>query len=211
MTDDQTVLSWVLVGFVVLSVLALAGLSIVLFSDDAAAQEEASSLDVLTNADENGLLAGLRGRVEGWVNARVAWVFGEETTASDACGDLRETFVANEATIETYANNRTTAGETDVVAIRCAPTDEDIETVYLTTDIRNGSYTNTTMVETTDRTVDEECTLEEDAAVNAAAELQTFVDEFAAPDEPVAPDFRRRITAQYAGDVDCGGWMEVGA
>lgn len=194
-----------IVGLLV-TALALGGLTLVV-AGDAAAQEDASMLDRVTDATDDAFWEGIQGRITGWINARWNYVSGEQVTASEACGDLQETFNDNNQTIQSYVNERTNASsDADVLKLTCAPRDEETETVYLTADVTaNDTYANASVVDSTDRTVDADCHLEEDAAVNAADELQTFVDEFAEPNEDLSADFRKRLAAQYAGDVSCEG------
>lgn len=204
MSMDADVQAALLVSLVLASALVLGLLGIVIFSGDAAAQEEPSMLDQVTDATDDAFWEGLQGRIAGWLNARWNYVSGEQVTASEACGDLQTTFNENSGTIQSYVNDRTNASTgADVLELTCAPRDEETETIYLTADVTNGTYTNASMVDSTDRTVDATCRLEEDAAVNAADELGTFVEQFAEPGKDLSADFRKRLVSQYAGDVHC--------
>jgi hypothetical protein len=192
-----------LVSLVLVSALVLGLLGLVLFSDDAAAQEDDDSvLGDLTSEQASGFAAGIRGRIGALLSGLFDW--GEpETTAPEACADLRETVSSNSAAIQPWVNNRTTANTSlDVLAIECVVEDTS-ETDYIVADVDNGSYVNGTMVDETSRTVDETCVLEDDAAVSASAEGETFVDEFAESGEPVSEEYMSRLTAQYGGKVSC--------
>jgi hypothetical protein len=192
-----------LVSLVLVSALVLGLLGLVLFSDDAAAQEDDDSvLGDLTSEQASGFAAGIRGRIGALLSGLFDW--GEpETTAPEACADLRETVSSNSAAIQPWVNNRTTANTSlDVLAIECVVEDTS-ETDYIVADVDNGSYVNGTMVDETSRTVDETCVLEDDAAVSASAEAETFVEEFAESGEPVSEEYMSRLTAQYGGKVSC--------
>jgi hypothetical protein len=192
----------ILIG-VLVTCLVAGGAAVVIFSDDAAAQEEDDSvLGDLTSEQASGFAAGIRGRIGALLSGLFDW--GEpETTAPEACADLRETVSTNSAAIQPWVNNRTTANTSlDVLAIECVVEDTS-ETDYIIADVDNGSYVNGTMVDATGREVDETCVLEDDAAVRASAEAETFVEEFAEPDEPVSEEFMSRLTAQYGGKVSC--------
>jgi hypothetical protein len=204
---DADVQAALLLSLVLASALVLGLLGLVVFSGDAAAQEEPSMLDQVTDATDDAFWEGLQGRIAGWLNARWNYATGEQVSATEACGDLQSTFNANNRTIQSYVNERTNAStDADVLELTCAPREDETATVYLTADVTaNDTYANASMVDSTDRTVDASCRLEEDAAVNAADELETFVEEFADPGEDLSADFRKRLVSQYAGDVHCDG------
>lgn len=181
------------------------GLTAVVMADAVAAQDEESTLDQLTNADEYGYLDGLQGRITGWLSFRIRFLTGEQVTATEACGDLQAAVNADAATIQQWVNNRTTpATDLDTLALTCDIHDESA-TVYLTANVTNGTYTDAAVVDTTDREPDAACTLSEDAAVNAGDEVETFVDAFADPGEDVTANYQSRLAAQYGGDVSCDG------
>lgn len=145
--------------------------------------------------------------IVGWATGlanRLGGLFGGvDTDATTACSDLQTTFNEHNTTIQDYVNNRTDASsDANVLAVTCAIDDEST-TRYLVADVDGDNYTNATMVDSTDRTVDETCTLEGSAAANASDELQTFVDKFASTGDDVTGQFRSRLRAQYAGKVDC--------
>jgi hypothetical protein len=207
---DGDVQAALLLSLVLVSALVLGLLGLVVFSDDAAAQEEPSMLDQVTDATDDAFWEGIQGRIAGWLNARWNYATGEQVSATEACGDLQATFNDHNETIQSYVNARTNASaDTDVLAITCVPNEDDddaSEAVFLTADVTaNGTYANASIVDSTDRTADANCVLEEDAAVNAADELATFVEEFAEPGDDLSADFRTRLVSQYAGDVHCDG------
>jgi hypothetical protein len=199
---DADVQAALLASLVLVSALVLGLLGVVIFSDDVAAQDDDSVLGDLTSEQASGFAAGIRGRIGALLSGLFDW--GEpETTAPEACGDLRETVSSNSAAIQPWVNNRTTANTSlDVLAIECVVEDTS-ETDYIVADVDNGSYVNGTMVDETDREADETCVLEDDAAVSASAEAETFVEEFAESGEPVSEEYMSRLTAQYGGKVSC--------
>lgn len=168
----------------------------------------ADVLDSVTSvADENASfgLSTARAAVSG-ITARLSDFFsgiGNETTASQACGDLQSTFNANSASITSYANNRTNASTSaDVLEIEC-DIDDSTNRVYLTADVNGSDYENATIDDSTSRTVDESCTLEDAAARNADDELDHVLSEFVTPGENISSDYRQKVTARYAGKVSC--------
>jgi hypothetical protein len=199
-----------LLASLLLAGVAFGGLTVVITAEPAAGHaghEDPSMLDQLSEADSDAIFAGLAGRISGAINARLAWLSGDETTSSDACGNLQAEFNSHNTTITDWANARTNATTgLDTLAITCDTSDETA-TVYLTAEVdtTSGNYTNAQVVDATDREPDAECRLEEDSADNAADELATFVEEFAAPGEDVTESFTQRLAAQYTGDVRCDG------
>jgi hypothetical protein len=197
----------ILLAALVLTGAVLGGLTVIITTDPAAGQEDPSMLDSLSDADGDALLDGLLGRASGWVNARLAWLSGEETTSADACGELQTEFNSHNDTVRKWVNARTNATtDLNTLAVTCDTSDET-ETVYLTASVNSttANYTSAEIVDSTDRDPDAECRLEEDAADNAAGELDTFITDYASPGADVDQSFTQRLAAQYTGDVSCDG------
>jgi hypothetical protein len=134
-----------------------------------------------------------------------AWAGDPDRTPSECASDLTTEYNEHNATYEEYVNSRTKAEETrDVVRIDCQQ-DEDgettTETVYLVADVQDGNYTNSRIVDSTDRTVDERVLLTGVATEDAPDDLETFRTEYAADDETPPPAYRGRMTGKYWGNV----------
>jgi len=100
-------------------------------------------------------------------------------------------------------NNRTSASESYDTLEFTFELDGETATVYLTTDVTADGYQNASIVDTTDRTVDESCTLQGHAARKADAELATFVEDYAAQGENVTNSYLAGLAGEYSDDVDC--------
>lgn len=143
----------------------------------------------------------VRGAVTGFVNRVTADTDG--TDAATAAADFQAAFNANNATLQSYANNRSTAGtDFDVLAVTF-DVDDETETVYLVADVTDGDYQNATAVDATDRTVDEECILEDHAATQADNEVANFTEEFANTNDDPNDRYLGRLAAEYGGAVSC--------
>ena len=143
------------------------------------------------------LLGGLSGSVDRLLDYKI------EHTASEAADDVTETFNANNRTIESYVNAHATASTSaDVLELTFDIGDEQA-TRYLVADVNGPDYEHARIVTETTRSPDESCTLDQQAADNAAAELETFIDEYADPDKNVSAGYESDLTSQYAGEVHC--------
>jgi len=127
----------------------------------------------------------------------------DQEIAEEDRGDLQETFNANNATIETYVNDRFSGNHSawDVIAITHVRGDGEA-TQYLVADVNNSTFVNARMVNSTDRTVDKKVTLEKMASDRAHEELETFVEEYAEPNQTVDGSYVDQLAAKYGGNVD---------
>ena len=172
----------------------------------AAGQSESGPLDSAFSAAEESTvlnsLEGLRDGIFGRISDSVAGAT-DDRTAADMATDLQTEYNDNSAAYERWMNNRTTADTSlDVLELTISQ-DDSSETLYLTADVVDGSYTNTTMRNSTDRTVDESCELEGNAARNAADELGEFREDFVTEDTNVTNDYLTSMASRYGGNVDC--------
>jgi ribosomal protein S6 len=179
-------------------------------------ESDASSVfgDVVSVEDDesadDGMLTSVRraaSRIAGAASGTLARLTdrGTDQTASEAADSAQSEFNANNQTIQSYINARATASEDADVLKLTFEIDDESATRYVVADVNgtDGSYENASMVVSTSREVDESCTLEEQAADNAADELGTFVEEFASEDENLSAGYQGRMASQYAGEVDC--------
>lgn len=135
--------------------------------------------------------------------ADVATGIVSDTGAETAADDFQSTFNSHNETIEAWVNDRTNAStDRDVVALTFRESGSGT-TVYLVATVNNSSYQDSHVVDSTDRSVDESCTLEAAAARNADSETQRFHDEFAEPDTDLTDAYVRQMAGRYGGKVDC--------
>jgi len=179
-------------------------------SDAAGVFDGVVSVDEDQSADNSSMMDSVRraaSRIAGAASGTLARLTdrGTDQTASEAADSAQSEFNANNQTIQSYINTRATASEgADVLKLTFEIDDEEA-TRYVVADVNgtDNSYENASMVNETDREVDESCTLEDQAADNAGDELGTFVEEFASEDEDMSASYQGRMASQYAGEVDC--------
>jgi len=172
----------------------------------AAAQSDSGPIDgMFAAAEESTVLNTLEGLRDGFLGRASDAVAGatDDRTASDMAADLQTEFNDNSASYESWANNRTTADTSLDVLELTVTQDDSSETLYLTSDVVDGDYTNTTMRNSTDRTVDESCEIEGNAARNAADELGDFREDVVGADGNVTNDYLASMGSRYGGNVDC--------
>jgi hypothetical protein len=130
----------------------------------------------------------------------------ESETVAQTAANIRTLVNDNSQSYAAYLNSRLNATtERDVLAVTL---DGDTKnTTYVTSRVQNGSYTNLSAVETTDRTVDVECTLSGDLATRADDELERFYEEFVTTDQNVSMAFVSRMGTRYDGSLStlCSG------
>lgn len=146
-----------------------------------------------------GMAAGMYQRTQHFFAAR-----GDDESPSQHADNLKSTFNSNSASIQTYVNDRTDASTgSDVLKLTLTEGDEGSATVYLVADVNGSNYENSSIVDSTARTVDEECTLEGAAARNADDELETFVSTFVETGDDASKRYKSELAAEYAGQISC--------
>lgn len=178
------------------------GLLDALFGDDDSESE--------TDSDESGLLSwssastlweSYKGTAAGTFERFSQW--GTEADAQRAADDVQTFVNSHNETIEQYINSRTTASEEfDVVAIEFRD-DSGSDTRYLVADVSSGNYTNGRMVDSTERSVDETCELEDQAVANARDELDSVFETYIKSDDDVDAGKLAELNGQYQPDVAC--------
>jgi len=163
--------------------------------------QESSVVDDLLDGEDDGLVASIQAYGSGLVDR----IFAEETgeTAAEAAQSTQDTFNGNNSTIESWVNNRTSASESYDVLEFTFEVGDETSTVYLTSNATSDGYQNASMVDSTERTVDESCTLEGHAAQQADTELATFVENYAEPGKNVTNSYLAGLAGKYGGSVDC--------
>jgi hypothetical protein len=129
-----------------------------------------------------------------------------ETTASTVATETTDVFNSNASTLVSYANNQITDGvdKTTIDTLRVKFTkagDAERRFIVVGVDQEANDFTTASMVESTDREIDEWVHLEALAADNAADELESFVDEYAAENKPIDAELKGRLAGRYAPDV----------
>lgn len=135
----------------------------------------------------------------------------EPRTAASCAEDIQTELNSNNQTYETYVNNRINAStDRNVVKVTCkyeadgGLLDETMETesVYVVADVTNGSYSNMTVVDSTNRSVDERVVLTGLAVQQLPDDLKAFTDDYAAKGKTPGKGYERMMAAKYAGHVE---------
>jgi len=136
----------------------------------------------------------------------------EGQTASVYADDFRETFNANNRTLEAYANQRVTATtDYDVYNVTFQDKDGGAATVYVVATVQDGNFTQAEALtpsefEARNRTVDHTITADWYVSRNAAAELEAFVVEYAEPNDDVSPTYAAQKKATYGSGLNSTLW-----
>lgn len=165
--------------------------------------DESAASEIVAAATDEGSVVRTALAFAGGLADRVLAFGTPDTDASTACEDLRSTIDDNSSTLQDYANDRVdAAASADVLEIECAVGDAS-STVYVTADVNGSAYANATAVNATDRSVDESCTLQDDAAANAAGELDHFLGAYIEGNETIPRSEYARLAGRYSDQVDC--------
>ena len=169
------------------------------FDDD----DSESRLSALREAGSFGV-----GYAKGWasrITAGVTDLVGDEETWSvnATASTLRSDITTHAGDYESWLNNRTTADTSRDVLEVTVENETASETFYVAADVENGTYRNLTATGSTNRTVDETCTLSGRAAEEAPGELETFRSEYVTANESVPPGYLGRMAAEYSEGIDC--------
>lgn len=167
-----------------------------------------------SDEDEEGITALVTENVPTWsaasavvdgVMARIGHLHNDpDTTAADEEKDVRSFFNGKSGAFETYVNKRTTASTNQNVLKITYEVDGETASHYLVADVNGSDYTNATIAKSTDRPVDETCTLSGSAAVNAKEELKAFHDEYVTSDKDAPKSYWVHKRMEYVGsDVSC--------
>jgi len=174
--------------------------------DDFFASDDGDGGGILETAStwaETGyaIATGLRKRVTNTVTETVG--LGDQADAETAADDLQQVANDNAAELQVYANDRVTAdADFDVLKVDFS-VDGETATLYIVADVVDGNYTNASVVKSTERTVDESCTLQGAAARSADDELKQFVNNYVDDDKNVSAALVSRVSSEYGGLIDC--------
>ena len=173
----------------------------------ATAQSDEGVLEDLVDDDDDRDWSAIAGAVLERATWRVSQISidgpTDEELATQDRGALQAAFNEHNETIERYVNDRFGGNYSgwNVIAVHHVRGDAEV-THYLVADITNSTFVDARMVNSTDRSVDTEVTLEKMASDRADGELETFVESYAEPNETVDADYVDRLAAKYAGNVD---------
>lgn len=185
------------------------------FTGTVAAQEDDGPLgDILGmvgQADENAsgldraksVVSSVRAASSGLFERLSYRVKGSDSTAEKRADEFQTYYNDHNASFEDYTNSRTTASTShDVVALNFTMNDETA-TRYLVTDVNSSTndYENSTVVSSTNRTVDQWVTLEGVAADSTPDEAQRFHENYVAEDRDIDGALVSRLGAKYKGHV----------
>lgn len=124
--------------------------------------------------------------------------------ANESAEEFQTYFNNHSQELVNYTNDRDVGSEDyEVFRIRFEQEGEQ-ETVYLVANYNTTAeaYDNASVVDDTDREVDERITLEDYAAANAAEELGYFYENYVAENETAGTAYEKRLAGRYNGDVD---------
>lgn len=173
----------------------------------ATAQEEDSFLDGVFDGEDDldwsatavAVVSGALDRAENAISG-----VRSDATATSAADDAQQAFNNNASSSQSYVNKRSNAStDADVLALTFVVDDEET-TRYLVADVNTtDDYENASMVTSTNRTIDEECTLEGAAARNAAEEFAAFHQQFVTESRDPTSGYLKSLGIEYGGKVDC--------
>lgn len=115
----------------------------------------------------------------------------------------------NSDSFESYVNARGDATTSDdVLELTIKNEAGDSATLFFVADVSNSSFENSSIVESTSRNVDHQCTLSGSAAANAEEELRAFHSEFVEPDDDVTRSYLIKKRVEYSGNTVSCSFME---
>lgn len=169
------------------------------FGEDASASDYADA----ATAAASGFAARASYAIGQYAPGFVADLVGSGETAEAAAkaDAVAGYYNANNETIEAWVNDRTTVSSNYTVAVSWTLNDETTSYV-LETNATDGNLTSSELVASSNRTTDEYVRLCGYAADQSPSELETFVNEFAEPNEDVTPGYLGRMRGAYGDDVE---------
>lgn len=187
---------------------ALVGLLIV-SSPALAASDDGPIADLVDGEDDgNVTMQEVEAMVSGFVSRiaptealEAAPVFDDDSKLSNDVQTVTEQLESHNSTWTAWINNRTSAStERNVYKIAFHDDGERIVR-YAVADVKDGSYTNASIVKSTSRNVDGWVCLDEYATENIASDLQMIREKFASSGESVPSHVSMRLATEYAGHV----------
>jgi len=168
--------------------------------------------EILSDGGDQSRLWGLGEGIGGIVRGNLARVLHQigvfsgvkdSPAPSEEAAEVQQFFNERSGDFVAYANDRVNASdEWDTLAISYELDDEQV-THYVIANHSNDTYDNASIVNSTDRTVDDRCTLEGPAARNAKEELETGYQAFIESGDAPDPSYMGRLTGAYKPYVEC--------
>lgn len=179
----------------------------------AQSDDEMSFFDQLATEGDQGADGIVRDAVRGALGSTtttdklIADLFTDAQDPEQHATEFQDSFNENNQSIETYVNDRVNASTSlDVIEITFENKDGENATRYLVADVQDDAYANARVVNTTNRTVDESITAEWYLARNAGSELDTFVSEYAEPNENITLTYELNMYRKYSSSVTGAVW-----
>lgn len=180
---------------------------------------EDDTIDTLVEPEDDGIVAtamAVAASLGERADYRAASLnpFSDQPDAETMANDTTETFNQHSGTLVEWANTRDVAGwmahhsdrsnGVDVVEVTFTDAEDNEAVRYVVADYNATSdeYDSVEMTTSTDYAVDSTVTLESRPSENAAGELETFVEEYAEPNDDPPRSYMRSQAAKYYGDVE---------
>jgi hypothetical protein len=169
----------------------------------AAQEEDGSFFDGLVSEEGGSLGAWVAEQTSGFSRWYASTFGDDEGNATEYATQFAETYNAENATIETYANERLEADDQhDVFAVYFHDRDGGNVTRYVVANASNGNWSNSRVLtpsefNATNRTQDQYVSLDWYQSRAAADELDAFVEEYAGPNENLSTGYRAKMLAKY--------------
>lgn len=174
-------------------------------------EDDGSVLSDVLDVEVSGLgdtVDGFLGVVQGLVDRGSAAISGANRSVTDCRADLMAEFNQHSDAYVSELNAATSpSSDRDVLQVRCVEdprrpwADSEATSFYIVANVSDGSYTNASAVETTNRTVDETVVLKGIAREQLADDLATYRETYIEGNETVGKAYQQRMTAKYAGNV----------
>lgn len=164
------------------------------------ADEDGGLSDALS-ADDGGYLSAAANWASGFT-ARVSHaISGPEHTATESRDAMVEAFNEHNDSLVADANDRD-VHEGDVARVDCT-LEGETATAYIVADYNSstGQYDSAQAVTSTERSVDHDIVLSSNACDNAADEIETFHDTFAATGDDVSAAYLSRVGGEYGDNI----------
>lgn len=134
---------------------------------------------------------------------------GDEN-ATQYADDFQQSFNSNNQTLIEYANSRMNASaDREVIAIEFTDVNGNTDTRYLVSTVDNESYQSAKIVESTDRSVDENISADWYVSRHASDELDSFISTYAEPDEDFSNSYYTTMVAKYGGGLNGSLWGDA--
>lgn len=193
------------------SIIALAALTLLvsvafggLAAPTVAADEECTTVQSLfgscDEANDDGWLSSIGSFASGVVDR---YTDKSDREAQASADDVQRFFNDHSAEFVAYANARTVGdADHDVVRITFEQDGERVHKYLVYGVDSSGNLTGAEIVDSTARAVDTNIVLEDNAAGNAADELEYFYEEFVSEDRTPKRSYLQHLAGEYGGLVD---------